>query len=56
MDPEPLPSWFPSILEIEAYTRRRREERGWEMPTALAPSPPSPPPITVEPKHIILEL
>ncbi len=39
-------SWFPSLEELDAYARRRREERGWE---------PRPVPIlTVDPDSVIV--
>ena len=45
-DPAPLTSWFPSLEELDAYARRRREERAWE------PAPFCPP--TLDPASVIV--
>jgi len=47
-DPAPLPSWFPSLEELDAYARRRREERAW------APVPFCPP--TLDPASVIVSV
>ena len=49
VDPAPLSSWFfPSIEELDAYARRRREERGWVLETVPAP--------VVDPVSVIVSL
>ena len=47
-DPAPLPSWFPSLAELDAYAHRRREARGWTLQTAPEPV------VVVDPASVIV--
>jgi len=41
-------SWFPTLEELEAHARRRREERGWTLETASGPVDPASVIVSVE--------
>ena len=41
-------SWFPTVEELDAYARRRREQRGYE-PRPMCP-------LTVDPTSVVVVL
>ena len=55
MDPATLPSWFPSMQELEEALERHYA-RGYNIDLRVpAPPPPQPPPVT-DPDSVMVEI
>jgi hypothetical protein len=55
MDPATLPSWFPSMRELEEALERHYA-RGYNMDLRVTAPPPPPPPPVTDPDSVIVEI